>query len=78
MTSANVIEYRILLGKNQVGHFRKNILCRLPEYSDLLKYEPIEKHSIIPYGYDEDEEYWEGTKMNLKKFLIKKQVIKEN
>lgn len=59
MTSANVIEYRIEKTGKNVGYFHKNILCKLPDYSDLLKYQPLNEHRITPFGYDEDEEYWE-------------------
>lgn len=71
MTSANVIEYRIEKNNEEVGHFRKNVMCRLPEYSDLLKYQPLNEHSITPYGYDEEEEYWEDETVNLEVYLKK-------
>ena len=73
MTSANVVEYRIEKEKDNedVGHFRKHMMCTLPYYSDLLKYEPLEDHQITPYGYDEEEEYWEGNTVNLKTYLEK-------
>lgn len=54
MTSANVIQYTITKNGNRVGAFRKNVLCRLPEYSDLLTYEPLSEHDIIAWGYDEE------------------------
>lgn len=71
MTSANVVEYRIEKEGKQVGHFRKNLMCRLPEYSDLLKYQPLNEHQITAYGYDEDEDYWEDDSVNLEEFLKK-------
>lgn len=70
-TSANVIEYRIEKDDEQIGNFRKNIMCNLPDYSDLLKYQPLNKHEITPYGYDEEDEYWEGEKINLEVYLRK-------
>ena len=51
------------------NHFRRNILCRFPEYSDLLKYQPLNEHKITPYGYDEDEEYWEDETIGLDEFM---------
>lgn len=68
-TSANVIEYDIEKNGKSVGNFRKNLLCRLPDYSDLLKYQPLSEHKITPYGYDEEDEYWENKPINLEKFL---------
>lgn len=71
MTSANVIQYTITKNGNRVGAFRKNVLCRLPEYSDLLRYEPLSEHEIIAWGYDEEDEYWENDVVNLEKYLRK-------
>jgi len=45
-TSANVIEYTIYKDGKEVGNFRKHMMCRLPDYSDLLKYQPLKN---IPY-----------------------------
>lgn len=70
-TSANVIEYDIIRGDKRVGHFRKNIMCRLPEYSDLLEYQPLNEHTIYPYGYDMEEELWEDDGQNLEDYLRK-------
>lgn len=71
MTSANVIEYTIFKNDEQVGSFRKNCMCRLPEYSDLLKHQPLEEHSIEPWGYDENDEVWYDEEVNLHEFLFK-------
>tara|TARA_R110000772_G_scaffold95789_1_gene194131 strand:- start:4726 stop:4986 length:261 start_codon:yes stop_codon:yes gene_type:complete len=71
MTSANVVEYRIEKNHENVGNFRKNMMCRLPEYSDLLKYQPLNEHNITPWGYDEEEEYWENDTVNLETYLRK-------
>lgn len=68
-TSANVTEYTIYKGGDNVGTFRKHWLCRLPEFSDLLKYLPLVDHEIVAWGYDEEEEYWEEEPENLEKFL---------
>jgi len=73
MTSANVVEFYIYnkVGEN-VGHFRKHLLTRLPDYADLLKYEPLQEHTILAYGYDEEDEYWEDDEAeNLWEFLHK-------
>ena len=71
MTSANVIEYTITKDGKRVGHFRKNVMCSLPEYSELLKYTPLDEHQICAYGYDEEDEFWEDEPVNLKEYLIK-------
>lgn len=69
-TSANVIEFDIFKGDEIVGHFRKNLLVRLPAYSDLLKYQPLKDHSILACGYDEEDNYWEDDEPeNLETFL---------
>ena len=69
-TSANVIEYTIYKDGEEVGNFRKHMMCRLPDYSDLLKYQPLEEHTILPWGYDEEEDQWEDEEMNLNEFLF--------
>lgn len=71
MTSANVIEYIIEHDSNTVGTFRKNVLCKLPDYSELLKYEPLSEHKITPFGYDEEDRYWEDDAINLETYLRK-------
>jgi len=68
-TSANVIEYRIERNGETVGNFRKHLLCRLPDFADLLKYQPLNEHVITPWGYDEEEEEWEDLPENLDEFL---------
>ena len=68
-TSANVIEYTIYHNGVRVGHISKNVLCRLPHFSDLLVYEPLAEHTILPWGYDEEEDEWEGEERNLEEFL---------
>lgn len=59
MTSANVIEHTIYKDGEEVGSFRKHIMTTYPLYSDLLKYQPLNEHQILAWGYDEDEDYWE-------------------
>jgi hypothetical protein len=69
-TSANVIEYRIENRWGEMmGSFRKHLLCKLPDYADLLDFQPLQNHTITPWGYDEEDEYWEGNKRNLRDFL---------
>jgi len=68
-TSANSIEHSIYKGEKNVGNFRKNVMCRLPDYAELLKYQPLNKHTIQVWGYDEEEETWEDEPENLEKFL---------
>jgi hypothetical protein len=68
MTSANVIEYRILKGDTVVGHHRINLMCNF-FFEKLLVFLPLSEHTIVPYGYDEEEEYWEDEPQNLEKFL---------
>ena len=67
-TSANVIEYTIYKGGEVVGHHRYHMMCK-PHFEDLLKFQPLEEHTISPYGYDEDEELWEDESKNLKDFM---------
>ena len=68
-TSANVIEYTIYKGKKSVGHFRKHLLCRFPDYAELLKYQPLSEHTIMAWGYDEEEDEWSNEPENLEDFL---------
>ncbi len=71
MTSANVSEF-IIYDKdgNSVGRHRQNWLCKT-SFNLLLKFQPLEDHEILEFWYDEDEEYHEGEKINLKQFLSK-------
>jgi hypothetical protein len=68
-TSANSIEHSIYKGEKNVGNFRKNVMCRLPDYAELLKYQPLKDHTIQVWGYDEEEETWEDEPENLENFL---------
>ena len=69
MTSANVIEYSICdsTGK-EVGRHKYNLYCK-PTWGELLKFIPANNYTIYPYGYDEEESYWEGKTVNLQKFI---------
>ena len=75
-TSANSIEHSIYKGEKNVGNFRKNVMCRLPDYAELLKYQPLKDHTIQVWGYDEEEETWEDEPENLEDFL--KPMIRTN
>lgn len=71
MTSANVVEYRILNKKGkQVGDHRQHLMCRTRWDELLTKYFPLEDYKIQAYGYDEEDEYWEGEIENLWDFLV--------
>jgi len=67
-TSANVIEYGIYKDGEQVGHHRYNVMCK-PNWEALEKFQPLDAHTISDYGYDEEEDLWEGKTTNLKVFL---------
>lgn len=68
-TSANVIEYRIEKNHELVSYFRKHLLCKMPEYSELLQYQPLSEYTITATGYDEEEDYWENDSINLEEFM---------
>lgn len=68
MTSANVVMYSILKDDIEVGSHRVNIMCK-SNFDKLLVYEPLTEYEILPYGYDEEEDYWEGEIENLSDFL---------
>lgn len=70
-TSANVIEYNIYKDEICVGRFSKHMLTRFPDYAELLKYQPLSQYLIQPWGYDEEEQEWEGRPENLEKYLKK-------
>ena len=70
-TSANVIEYCIEKDGKVVGNFRKHMMCKLPDYADLLKYQPLNEHIITSWGYDEEDEMCEDKPRNLEVFLKK-------
>jgi hypothetical protein len=68
-TSANSIEYSIYKDDKEVGHFSVNVMCRYPDYAELLKYQPLSEHTIQAWGYDEEEDEWEDEPQNLEDFL---------
>ena len=67
-TSANVTEFTIFKDGEKVGTHRQHALCK-SHWEELLKYEPISKHTIQAWGYDEEEEYWEDRPIRLNLFL---------
>ena len=68
MTSANVTKYRIELDGKVVGEHRQHHYCHT-RWHRLFKFVPLYKHTITPYGEDEDEAPWEGKTQNLWEFL---------
>lgn len=75
MTSANVTEYYIRRNGKIVGNHYQSHLCKT-KWEQLLKFEPLAEHTIQPYGYDEEEEYWECEEVNLEDYLKKTKTIK--
>jgi hypothetical protein len=70
MTSENITEYRIEKDGKQVGHHREHAYCN-SHYEVLLKFQPLKDFTIQPHVYDEEDEYWEGDKINLEDYLRK-------
>jgi hypothetical protein len=76
MTSTNVTKFIIFdENKKVVGEHSQSCYCKT-HWEDLLIFDPPENHTIVPWGYDEEEEYWIGDEKNLKDFLIKVRLIK--
>ena len=73
-TSANVIEYRIEKDGEIVGYHRQNVLCKNRD-EELLKFQPLSEHIITPFGYDEEEDYWEGEPRNLLDYMEKRKLF---
>lgn len=71
MTSANVIEYYISNDKGEiVAKHRQNIMCKR-DTRKLLELLNPETLWMRPWGYDEEEELWEGKPQRLDKWLKK-------
>jgi hypothetical protein len=78
MTSANVVEYRIFNHEGKTaGSHRQHLMCK-EHWEDLLKFQPLDKHTIQAYGYDEEEEYWEGDIVSLDGFINNKAKYNKN
>ena len=82
-TSANVSEYSIYKNNKCVGNFSQNNLCE-NRYHKLLKYQPLNEHTIMEFIYVEDNYndcIEEDEPINLEDFLKKNilfnKVIKE-
>ena len=78
MTSSNVIEY-IIFDKelNEVGRHRQNIMCHTNN-DGLEKFRPFSDFTILPHGYDENEEHWKGNNENLQDWLSKNKATVTN
>jgi hypothetical protein len=71
MTSANVIEYNIKdKDNNIIARHRQNIMCKR-NTQKLLQIQNPENYTIHPWGYNEEEEMWEGEPERLDKWLKK-------
>ena len=71
MTSANVVEYKKKKKNgNIVGTHRQNVMCKINN-DKLKEFQPSNDFTIQAFGYDEDEDYWEGNITNLGKWLLK-------
>ena len=68
-TSANVVEYEIKHKDAVVGNYRVHSYVGFKSLETLLEYIPLQEHTIKAYGYDEEDEYWEGRVESLEKFL---------
>lgn len=55
MTSANVTEFLITKNGKSVGNHQQNWMCKT-NWDKLLVYQPLKEHTILPYGYDEEED----------------------
>lgn len=77
MTSANVTLFRIEKNGEKVGEHRLHHYCK-PRWEELLKFSPVESHTITPHGLDEHEAPWEGDTQNLRDFLRTKGISLEN
>jgi hypothetical protein len=75
MTSANVF-YLSVYDKDEkrVGLHRYNMLTEF-NYNNLLVHTPHKEHTVLSWGYDEEEEVWEDEIMNLEEFLKKTKTI---
>lgn len=69
MTSANVTKYTIRDATGtKVGKHSQHSYCKT-RWHELLKYTPLNQHTIQAYGWDEEEEEWYDDPVNLLKFL---------
>jgi hypothetical protein len=69
MTSANVTHYIIRDSLDQaVGEHSQHLYCET-NWEVLQKFQPYDNYTIQPWGYDEEENLWEGKKYNLRDFV---------
>ena len=76
MTSANVTEFRIFRNGKQVGSHSQHCMCKT-HWEELLVFQPLGEHTILPWGLDEEEEIWEGEEISLLTFLSKIKSMKD-
>jgi len=70
MTSANVVEYTIFLKGKTVGIHRQHLLCK-DKSRELLRFTPLEDHTIQEHWLDEEEAYHKSPPKPLLDFLGK-------
>jgi len=71
MTSANVVEYDIKDKSGKIiARHRQNVMCKR-DTRKLMALENPDKLWIYAWGYDEEEEIWEGDGQRLDKWLAK-------
>ena len=71
MTSTHITNFEIRRKDTWevVGSHRQNYLCKA-HWEDLLKFQPTADFEIQAWGYDEDEDFWEGEWQDLCDFLL--------
>jgi len=71
MTSANVVQYSVKdkSGKQVYNHYQ-HCYCRT-KWHKLLDFTPAKDYTIMAYGEDEEEEYWENEPVRLDLFIEK-------
>ena len=45
-------------------------MCK-SNYEELLRFQPLSEYTIQPYGYDEEDDFWEDDEENLENYLRK-------
>jgi hypothetical protein len=69
MTSANVTHYDVRdLQGEIVGEHSQHLYCKA-KWEVLQKFQPYDNYTIQAWGYDQEEEFWEGKKYNLRDFV---------
>lgn len=70
MTSANVTEYKVFRNGVEVATHRQHHLCK-DRSRELLRFTPLEEHTIQATWHDEEEEYHESEPVILLAWLGK-------